>query len=256
MPDPEKTPEPAPVGPPSAGWLSLTQAAVRAAASLFRPEPTPGLAGNPALPRVVSPDTLRERRVPPRQVTTRKWPVLHAGPTPTVDLAAWTFRVFGLVDEPKSWTWAEFRKLPAVTVAADMHCVTRWSRLDNAWEGVLVREVFRHVTPRPGARFALIHAEGGFTTNLPLDALLGDDCLLAWAHDGRALDPAHGWPLRLVIPRLYAWKSAKWATGIEILDADRPGFWETNGYHNDGDPWLEQRHGPRPAGPRPGITRR
>jgi len=238
MPEPENPGE-----TPSAGWLSLTRTAARAVGSLLKPAgPAPDPASAPSgLPTIVSPDTLREQRLPPRQVKTRKWPVLHAGPTPKVDLATWTFRIFGAVDGPRSWTWDEFRALPAVTVAADMHCVTRWSRLDNAWEGVAVREVMRRVAPRPEARFVLIHAEGGFTTNLPLDAFLGDDCLFAWSHDGRPLDPDHGWPLRLVVPRLYAWKSAKWVRGIEFLEADRPGFWETNGYHNAGDPWAEQR---------------
>jgi DMSO/TMAO reductase YedYZ molybdopterin-dependent catalytic subunit len=122
-----------------------------------------------------------------------------------------------------------------------MHCVTRWSRLDNTWEGVAVAEVMSHVRLKPEAKFVLIHAEYGFTTNLPLADFLGEDCLFAWSHDARPLTPDHGWPLRLVVPRLYAWKSAKWVRAIEFLEADKPGFWEENGYHNHGDPWLEQR---------------
>ncbi len=221
----------------SAGWLSLTRTAARAISSLMRPGHRPGEASPSDLPRVVSPDTLRPDRVPRGQVRTSKWPVLHAGPTPRVDLATWDLRVSGAVEAEKSWTWDEFRALPAAVVAADMHCVTRWSRLDNAWEGVLVREVMAHVAPGAGARFVLIHAENGFTANLPIEDFLGEDCLFAWAHDGRPLDPDHGGPLRLVVPRLYAWKSAKWVRGVEFLERDEPGFWEQNGYHNHGDPW-------------------
>jgi len=250
MPDPEK-PEPTPTpAPPSADWLSLARTAARAASSFLRPEPRPPAgdeaepgAGSAELPRVVSPDTLRDERIPRGQVRTRKWPVLHAGPTPQVDLKTWDLRCFGAVDRPVTWTWDEFRALPAAVVAADMHCVTHWSRLDNAWQGVLVRDLIRHVGPRPEARFVLIHAEGGFTTNLPIDEFQAEDCLFAWSHDGRALDRDHGWPLRLVVPRLYAWKSAKWVRGVEFLEADRPGFWEQNGYHNHGDPWKLNSRG-------------
>lgn len=189
----------------------------------------------------ISPDTKRDRRIPPGQHETRRWPVLHAGPTPHVDLARWDFRLSGLVDPPRTWTWDEFRALPAARVFADMHCVTRWSRLDNTWEGVLVRDVLAGVIIKPEARFVLIHAENGFTTNLPLPDFLGDDCLFAWSHDGQPLDRDHGYPLRLVIPRLYAWKSAKWVRGVEFLDHDVQGFWEENGYHAHGDPWGEER---------------
>ncbi len=191
---------------------------------------------------IVSPDTLREQRIPPGQFQTRKWPVLHAGSVPRVDLAQWRLSLFGLVEEPRSWTWDEFRALPSSRVFADMHCVTQWSLLDNLWEGVLVRELMTHVRLKREARFVLVHAEHGFTTNLPLDDFLGDDCLFAWSHNGQPLDPDHGWPLRLVVPRLYAWKSAKWVRGVEFLDHDAPGFWEQNGYHRRGDPWTEQRY--------------
>ena len=226
---------------PSADWMSLTRIAARAVSSLLAPAPLPGGPASDALPRIISPDTLREVRIPPRQVRTKKWPVLHAGSTPKVDLATWDLKVFGAVEEPRSWTWEQFRTLPSVVIAADMHCVTRWSRLDNAWEGVSVREVMTHVILKPEARFVLVHAEHGFTTNLPLEDFLGDDCLFTWANDGRPLDPDHGGPLRLVVPRLYAWKSAKWVRAIEFLERDKPGFWEQNGYHNHGDPWTEQR---------------
>ena len=228
---------------PSVGWGSLARIAARAVSSLLTPTPAPAAVepGPLPLPTIVSPDTLRPERVPKGQMKTTRWPVLHAGPTPKVDLATWTLDLSGAVEGPVSWTWDRFRALPSVVVAADMHCVTRWSRLDNTWEGVAVAEVMKHVRLKPEARFVLIHAEHGYTTNLPLADFLGDDCLFAWSHDGRPLTPDHGGPLRLVVPRLYAWKSAKWVRGVEFLETDRPGFWEQNGYHNHGDPWLEQR---------------
>ena len=228
------------ISPFELGWMAL-----RGLASSIVPRRQPGPGrSNPAggqAADVVSADTLRPRRVPPGQVATTRWPVLHAGKVPRVDLAGWDLTLRGLVEEPKTWTWDEFRALPATTVFADMHCVTRWSRLDNTWEGVLVREVMNHVSVRPAAKYVLVHAEQGFTTNLPLADFLGDDCLFAWAHDGRPLVPDHGGPLRLVVPRLYAWKSAKWVRAIEFLDRDEPGFWEQNGYHSHGDPWVEER---------------
>jgi DMSO/TMAO reductase YedYZ molybdopterin-dependent catalytic subunit len=204
-------------------------------------EPTP-TAGDV----IVSPDTLRETRIPPRQVLTRKWPVLHAGPTPTFDPAAWDLTVFPepLVKAVKRFTYAEFMALPRVTVHADMHCVTRWSKLDNNWEGVSTREVMRHVEVDPRAKYVMVHCEYGFTTNLPLAEFLGEDCLFAFRHNGQDLEPDHGWPLRLVVPRLYAWKSAKWVRGIELMERDRAGFWESwehGGYHMLGDPWREER---------------
>jgi DMSO/TMAO reductase YedYZ molybdopterin-dependent catalytic subunit len=193
---------------------------------------------------IVSPDMQRANRIPPRQVLTRKWPVLHYGPTPAFDRAAWTFHIFGLVEESWECSYDRFTALPCVTVHADMHCVTRWSTLDNRWEGVATREVLAQVKPKPAAKFVMVHCEHGFTTNLPLDDFLGDDCLFAWRHNGRDLDADHGYPLRLVVPRLYAWKSAKWARGIELLADDKPGFWEDwshGGYHMRGDPWREER---------------
>src|SRR5437764_10175759 len=193
-----------------------------------------------------SPDTARPQRVPPGQKPTAKWPVLHAGDVPHyADLDRdWDFYVFGEVQPKRRFTWAEFNALPRVTVQADMHCVTRWSKLDNAWEGVPTRELLKHVTPKPAAKFVMVHAEGGFTTNLPLDDFFAEDCLFALAHNGQPLEPDHGFPVRLVVPRLYAWKSAKWVRGVEFMDRDRPGFWEGwehGGYHMRGDPWVEQR---------------
>ena len=243
MSDEEKTRPTMGSTAPSAGWMSLTRIAARAMSSFLTPTPGPAPIepDGDGLPQIVSPDTVRPERIPRGQARTTRWPVLHAGSTPKLDLARWDLAFFGAVESPKSWTWEQFRALPAVVVAADMHCVTRWSRLDNAWEGVSVREVMKHVALKPEARFVLVHSEHGFTTNLPIEDFLGEDCLFAWSHDGRPLTPDHGWPLRLVIPRLYAWKSAKWIRGVEFLEKDKPGFWEQNGYHNHGDPWIEER---------------
>jgi DMSO/TMAO reductase YedYZ molybdopterin-dependent catalytic subunit len=192
----------------------------------------------------VSPDVQRAERFPPHQVLTRKWPVLHAGSTPAFNRAAWTFHIFGLIETPWQCTYEEFLALPHVQVQADMHCVTRWSKLDNLWEGVSTAVVLAHVRTLPDARFVMVHSEHGYTTNLSLVDFLGEDCLFAWKHNGQYLEPDHGYPLRLVVPRLYAWKSAKWVRGIELLAEDRAGFWESwenGGYHMRGDPWGEQR---------------
>jgi DMSO/TMAO reductase YedYZ molybdopterin-dependent catalytic subunit len=199
---------------------------------------------DPSLPLVVSGDTTRGVRIPPHQAQTRKWPILHAGPTPTFDRAHWTFHIFGLVDQPWQCGYDAFVSLPRVQVHADMHCVTRWSKLDMVWEGVPTREIAGKVSIKPVAKFVMVHCEYGFTTNLPLADFLDEDCLFAWKADGRDLEPDHGWPLRLVVPKLYAWKSAKWVRGIELLAEDRPGFWEgfdNGGYHMRGDPWMEER---------------
>jgi len=184
----------------------------------------------------------REPRLPPGQVKTDKWPVLHHGNVPQVDLARWDLRVDGLVEHPQRWTWDEFRALPRVRVRSDIHCVTRWSRCDNAWDGVAMTEVLRRAVVKPAARFAIIHADPDYTTNVPLDDLARDDVLLADMHDEVALAPEHGWPLRLVVPQRYFWKSAKWVRRIELTADDRPGFWERNGYHNEADPWNEERY--------------
>ena len=181
-------------------------------------------------------------RLPPGQYLTEKWPVLHAGSIPRFDAAQWDFKVWGLVEQPVRLTYAEFAALPKTTLRCDMHCVTRWSKLDMVWEGVATREVVRKVQPKPSARFVMVHCEHGFTTNLPLDDFLGADCLFAWSANGQDLEPDHGWPLRLVVPRLYFWKSAKWVRGVELLPKDRRGFWERNGYHNHADPWKEERY--------------
>ena len=182
-----------------------------------------------------------EPRLPPGQVRTDKWPVLQYGSVPKIDLAQWDFRVYGEVERPGRWTWEEFRRLPRVQVRSDIHCVTRWSRFDNLWEGVSVRALLEAAGLTPAAHFVIAHAEPNFTANLPLKELLEDDVLLADRHDGQELTPDHGWPLRLVVPRRYFWKSAKWIRALEVVPQDRPGFWEQNGYHNDADPWREER---------------
>ncbi len=197
-------------------------------------------ASKPADTRIDSPRI--EPRLPPGQVKTEKWPVLHYGSVPSVDLATWSLQVDGRVEQPLRWTWDEFKSLPRLQVFSDIHCVTRWSRYDNLWEGVSIREVLRLARPTADARFVVVHAEQGFTTNLPLTELDQDDVLLADTHDGQPLTPEHGWPLRLVVPRRYFWKSAKWVTRIELVDRDAPGFWERNGYHNEADPWREERY--------------
>jgi DMSO/TMAO reductase YedYZ molybdopterin-dependent catalytic subunit len=182
-------------------------------------------------------------RVPPGQTLTQKWPVLHYGDVPAVDLSTWTFRIFGGVSAERTLTWEEFLALPRTTVVADFHCVTGWSRLENRWEGVSTRDVLQLVLPAPDARFVMIHGRNDYTTNLPLVEFLAEDALFAFRHDGEELLPEHGGPLRLVVPKLYAWKSAKWVTGIELMAEERPGFWENYGYHMHGDPWTEERYG-------------
>jgi len=181
-------------------------------------------------------------RLPRGQVLTRKWPVLTYGETPRLDLATWTFRCFGLVQEAVTWTWKEFLELPRVEVTSDVHCVTRWSRYDNRWEGVAVSEILRRVGVRPEATAVMVHADPNYTTNLLLTDLVSEDALLAYQHDGRPLPVEHGGPCRLVVPRLYFWKSAKWVRGFEFLDHNAPGFWEQNGYHLRADPWREERY--------------
>ena len=183
-----------------------------------------------------------EGRLPPGQSLTIKWPVLHAGGVPRLDEAKWDFRIDGMVEEPLRLTWQEFRGLPQVEVTSDFHCVTRWSRLDNRWKGVLFTEVLKRVKWRAGAEYVLVLAEEGYTANVPLKDLERPDVLLAFEHDGEPLPAEHGGPLRLVVPQLYAWKSVKWVRGFTLLDHDELGFWERNGYHAYGDPWKEQRY--------------
>ncbi len=182
-------------------------------------------------------------RLPPGQYLTEKWPVLHAGSVPTVDLATWDFRIWGEVENPIRLSWEELEQLPSSEVTVDIHCVTRWSRFDTTFRGVHWSELAKLVQPKPGARFAVAHAEQGFTSNVPLEAIEADDALIAYGADGEPLSPDHGWPLRLMVPSRYFWKSAKWLRGIELLDHDRPGFWERYGYNNNADFTKEERYG-------------
>ena len=182
-------------------------------------------------------------RLPPGQYLTEKWPVLHAGSVPETDLATWDFRVFGEVERPLTLTWDELRELPSTEITIDIHCVTRWSRFDTSFRGVHWSELAKLVEPKPYARFVVAHAEQGFTSNVPLDALEDENGLIAYEADGEPLTPEHGWPLRLVVPSRYFWKSAKWLRGLELRTTDQPGFWERYGYHNDAHYWKEERYG-------------
>jgi DMSO/TMAO reductase YedYZ molybdopterin-dependent catalytic subunit len=206
-------------------------------------EEAPGAAGLPS-DVIISPDTLRAQRIPPGQSRTRKWPVLDASGPPAIDLETWTFRLGGLVRYPAAWNWRAFLDLPRVKVFADFHCVTRWSRLGNIWEGPSTRTLIELAGGAlPEAAYVLVTGyDEGWTTNLPLADFLEEDALLAITHDGEPITAEHGGPVRLIVPRLYAWKSAKWVAGVELLDRDRAGFWERNGYHMHGDPWKEERY--------------
>jgi len=181
-------------------------------------------------------------RLPPGQYLTEKWPVLHAGTVPDTDLATWDFAVSGEVDNPIRLTWDEFSRLPRVEVTEDIHCVTRWSRFDVTFEGVHWSAFKELVGQRPTARYVVAHAEQGYTSNVPIEFLEHPQALLATHADGAPLTPEHGGPLRLVIPGKYFWKSAKWLREIELATTDQPGFWERYGYHNDADPFEEERY--------------
>jgi DMSO/TMAO reductase YedYZ molybdopterin-dependent catalytic subunit len=193
---------------------------------------------------IISLDTRRSVRIPPGQSRTKKWPVLDAGGPPVIDLNTWKLKIWGLTAQLAEWNWTEFNQLPRTKVFSDFHCVTRWSRLGNLWEGVSTRELLsRGGGALQEAAFVLVHGyDDEFSTNLPLAHFLAEDAVVATMHDGEPLSLDHGGPARLIIPRLYAWKSAKWISGIELLQRDRAGFWEMNGYHMKGDPWKEQRH--------------
>lgn len=200
--------------------------------------------------------TTDRERLPPGQILTQKWPVLHYGTVPKVDLASWRFGVSGAVEYPLELSWEEISALPRQETKCDIHCVTRWSRYDNVFEGIPVSAIIDRVRPTAQAKYVLVHAEHGFTTNVPVDDMLRPGNLLATRHNGRELDPEHGGPIRLLIPHLYFWKSAKWVRGFEFLDEDYPGFWEQNGYHMRGDPWLDERYGrPDPVRMRRGPRR-
>jgi DMSO/TMAO reductase YedYZ molybdopterin-dependent catalytic subunit len=181
-------------------------------------------------------------RTPPGQYLTRDFPVLSAGPTPRVALETWSFTIDGLVGAPVSWSWDLFQGLPARDWTVDISCVTKWTKLDTRWTGVSVDTLLEHVELDPAAAFVVAHSYGGYTTNLPLTNVVNGQAFVAYAYDGAPLEPAHGGPARLVVPHLYFWKSAKWVRGLRVLADDDPGFWESLGYHNRGDPWREERY--------------
>lgn len=191
---------------------------------------------------IKSPDTKREDRIPPGQRITENLPVLHYGAVPNIDVSKWTFTISGLVGKERRLVYQEFISIPRVKVFSDVHCVTGWSKLSNLWEGVSSGVLRELVNIIPEAKFVMIHSAGGFTTNLSLDDFFEPDVLFAIKHNGKVLTPGHGYPVRLVVPRLYFWKSAKWVVGVEFIAEDRPGFWESHGYHNRGDPWKEERY--------------
>ncbi len=182
-------------------------------------------------------------RLPPGQYLTEKWPVLHYGGVPKVDLATWTFSITGLVEQPVSLSYDQMMRLPRATVTSDVHCVTRWTMLDSTWEGIPVREVMKLVKLKPEVSHVIVQAEQGFTANLPLEHFLRDENLFVDKRNGETISREHGWPLRLFVPHLYLWKSAKWVRGLEFRHGDAPGFWEQFGYHMRGDPWQEERYG-------------
>ncbi|UKS28848.1 sulfite oxidase-like oxidoreductase [Paenibacillus sp. HWE-109] len=192
------------------------------------------------IPNVEIPPELADR-IPPGQVVTDRFPILHEGEVPQYDMTAWSLRVFGLVKEEKSFSYEQLMALPRTQVVCDIHCVTRWSKLDTVWEGILFRDFLRLLDVQPEGKYVMIHADNDYETNVPLEDLMGDDILLAMTFDGKPLTQKHGWPLRLVVPHLYFWKSAKWIQGIEFMAEDREGFWERNGFHNIADPFEEQR---------------
>ena len=190
-----------------------------------------------------SPDEAHEHRLPPGQRLVTNWPVLDLGIQPDLPREDWRLTVDGLVANPITWDWAALNEQPVFEDVSDIHCVTQWSKYDNRWTGVSTRHMLSVVQPLPNAEHVILHGYDGYTTNLRLDHFAEDDCLLAHSHDGAPINREHGGPVRLIIPRYYLWKSAKWLKRIEFVPADKPGFWETRGYHNEGDPWTEQRYG-------------
>ncbi len=183
-----------------------------------------------------------QKRIPPNQIQTEKFPVLHYGDVPNIDLKTWDFRVFGLVKEEKVWNFDDFLNRNKAERKNDIHCVTGWSKLNNEWTGIAVKEIMNQVEIKPEAKYVMIWAEGGWNTNLPLKDFLKDENIFSTHHNGSPLTLEHGWPVRLVVPHLYFWKSAKWIRGIELMAEDKAGFWERNGYNMYGDPWKEQRY--------------
>ena len=183
-------------------------------------------------------------RVPPGQVIATRWPVLHQGEIPPVDLVTWDLRVWGLVDATTTWTWDQWQSLPTITIDADLHCVTRWSSLGHTWTGVSAGTLYDLTRVDPSARFVVLHGEAGYSANLAIEHFLDQRVVLATHHDGEQLTPEHGAPLRAVVPDRYSWKSVKWLRGVEFLAEDRPGLWESFGYSSSADPWREERFEP------------
>jgi len=198
---------------------------------------------DPRKRRVEGLNSFGKERTPPGQVATSKFPVLTYGETPDIALDAWRLRVWGEVEKELVWTWDEVLRLPQTTLVADFHCVTRWSRFDDRWTGVLFKDLSAVIRPKPAARFVMQHAYGGYTTNNSLEVMLNEDFLLAHTFNDKPLPRVHGGPMRVFSPRRYAWKGAKWINGLEFISVDRPGFWEQNGYDTPADPWKEERFG-------------
>ncbi len=186
--------------------------------------------------------TATAERIPPGQHEVQDFPVLSAGPTPKTRLEQWSFGLEGLVRQPARWTWAEFQQLPAQQFAADIHCVTKWTKLDTHWTGVSLDTLLEHVELDPQAQFLTAFSDDGYTTNMPLPDVLNGRAWVATQYAGQPLTPEHGGPARLLVPALYLWKSAKWVRGLRFMEKDRPGFWESAGYNNHGDPWKEERY--------------
>jgi DMSO/TMAO reductase YedYZ molybdopterin-dependent catalytic subunit len=189
----------------------------------------------------------KDPSVPPGQALTKGFPVLHVGDVPRFDPKTWRLRFYGLVENPYELSFDELRALPSAEWRGDIHCVTRWTKQNTIWRGVPFKALAERARPKPEAAFVVQHGDNDYTTNLPLAAMLGDDVLVAYEFDGQALEPIHGGPVRMLVPKLYFWKSAKWITSFEFLDHDQPGFWEVRGYHNDADPWKEQRYADLPG---------
>ena len=183
-----------------------------------------------------------QARIPKGQFLTTKFPVLTYGSTPKIQPDEWKLRLFGEVEEEIVFTWDDVMAMPQVEITTDFHCVTTWSKLDNVWKGVHIREILQRIQVKESAAYVMAHCYGGYTTNMPLEALDDDDVLLAYGHNGANLDADHGYPMRLVVPKRYAWKSAKWISGLEFMSKDRAGFWERNGYSMNADPWTEERY--------------
>jgi DMSO/TMAO reductase YedYZ molybdopterin-dependent catalytic subunit len=181
-------------------------------------------------------------RLPPGQREVKNWPVLDLGVQPPIPTETWRLDVTGLVENPISWSWKDFAAQPQAKITSDIHCVTAWSRFDNHWEGVSTKALLDLVKPKPQAKFVIQHSYDGYTTNVPLEDFAGEDVLLAYKWEGKPIVREHGGPVRLVLPKLYFWKSAKWLTKLEFVEIDKPGFWEVRGYNNHGDPWLEERY--------------